>query len=194
MTEEMFEILIGKYLDGEITAAEQSALQEAMDGNDKFRELFEQLQELHRRCEQAVGAELIAQGGEADDIFDMALRRRQGRFVKLACRRPRLMSSGWVRFAVGLAAGILLGIGVHLALSAGEVPDGGTAQPVAMIPPGGDAGRRQETPSEADKNEEGSNVVRNVDWYSFTDDTGNEWLIEGYRENVVRPAAYRGDL
>jgi hypothetical protein len=187
MTEEMLEILIGKYLDGEITAAEQSALQEAMDGNDKFRELFEQLQELHRRSEQAVGAELIARGREADDIFDMALRRRRGRFVKFT-------SPGWVRFAVGLAAGILLGIGVHLALSVSKLPDSSTAQPVAVIPPGGDAGIKQETPSEADKNEEGSNVVRNVDWYSFTDDTGNEWLIEGYRENVVRPAAYRDDL
>jgi hypothetical protein len=38
------------------------------------------------------------------------------------------------------------------------------------------------------------NIFRNVDWYSFTDKQGNQWLIEGLREDVVRPAAYSGDL
>ena len=37
-------------------------------------------------------------------------------------------------------------------------------------------------------------VMRKVDWYSFTDETGSQWLIEGVREGVARPAAYYDDL
>ncbi len=33
-------------------------------------------------------------------------------------------------------------------------------------------------------------VVLNVDWYNFTDKQGNKWLVEGLRENMVKPAAY----
>jgi hypothetical protein len=39
-----------------------------------------------------------------------------------------------------------------------------------------------------------NNVFRNVDWYNFTDKEGNQWLIEGLRENIVRPASYSEDL
>ena len=29
---------------------------------------------------------------------------------------------------------------------------------------------------------------------NFTDDTGDQWLIENYRQNAVTPAGYYGDL
>jgi hypothetical protein len=37
-------------------------------------------------------------------------------------------------------------------------------------------------------------VTRQVEWYGFTDPAGNQWLIEGYREGVVKPASYHGGL
>jgi hypothetical protein len=37
-------------------------------------------------------------------------------------------------------------------------------------------------------------VTREVEWYGFTDPAGNHWLIEGYREGVVKPASYHGGL
>jgi hypothetical protein len=33
-----------------------------------------------------------------------------------------------------------------------------------------------------------------VDWYLFTDRTGNQWLLEGTYAGAVRPAAPAGDL
>jgi hypothetical protein len=38
------------------------------------------------------------------------------------------------------------------------------------------------------------NVIRNVDWYSFTDESGDQWLVEGLRESIVRPAVYEEGL
>ena len=56
----------------------------------------------------------------------------------------------------------------------------------------------QAEPEEADfptlMTDQDGNVFRNVDWYNFTDKEGNQWLIEGLRENIVRPASYSGDL
>ena len=37
-------------------------------------------------------------------------------------------------------------------------------------------------------------VTRELDWYVVTDGTGNQWLIEGVREGMVRPVAYHGGL
>ena len=37
-------------------------------------------------------------------------------------------------------------------------------------------------------------VIRNVDLYNFTDEQGNQWMLEGLRENVVRPAVYTEGL
>ena len=47
MTNEILEILIGKYLDGEITPSEQQMLEEALVSEPQARELLEQLQNLH---------------------------------------------------------------------------------------------------------------------------------------------------
>ena len=40
---EMLEILMGKYMDGQITPGENRMLQEALEDDDEARELFEQL-------------------------------------------------------------------------------------------------------------------------------------------------------
>jgi hypothetical protein len=36
--------------------------------------------------------------------------------------------------------------------------------------------------------------VSNVDWYRFTDENGNQWIVEGVRQNLVRPATYEQGL
>ena len=58
MTEEMLEILIGKYLDGEITPIEQRLLDQALQKDSQAKELFEQLQDLHRASQEAIDAEI----------------------------------------------------------------------------------------------------------------------------------------
>ncbi len=37
-------------------------------------------------------------------------------------------------------------------------------------------------------------IQRVVDWYVYTDRDGNQWLIEGAREGMVKPAVYRDGL
>ena len=32
------------------------------------------------------------------------------------------------------------------------------------------------------------------DWYNFTDKQGNKWLVEGLREDIVKPAVYHDGL
>ena len=37
-------------------------------------------------------------------------------------------------------------------------------------------------------------IQRVVDWYVYTDQDGNQWLIEGTREGMVKPPVYRDGL
>ena len=189
MTQEMLEILIGKYLDGEITPSEQQILQAELDSNPQAKELLEQLQDLHEHSCEAVASEITGAGKEAGEIFEQAWQRRSvnplRRILKMDVR---------LRFAAGLVAGLAIGLILHFVLTlvstpqSPEVPANILAQnegnrmdavqytyPQPLIDPAG-------------------NSMRNVDWYSFTDNQGNQWLIEGLRENTVRPAVYYGDL
>jgi len=188
MTEETLEILIGKYLDGEITPSEQQILQTELDRNPQAKELLEQLQDLHERSCEAVASEIIERGKEAGEIFEQAWQQRPVNPL-----RRVLKMNGPLRFAVGLAAGLAIGLMLHFVLlfvstqQSPDVPanivaqdqgnqmDAGLTFPQPLMDPAG-------------------NAIRNVDWYSFTDNQGNQWLVEGLRENIVRPAAYYGDL
>jgi hypothetical protein len=101
---------------------------------------------------------------------------------------------GHLRFAVGLAAGFLLGVFVHFLSVWGTRPSVQAPEPTRVA---------RDVPSETDnrigvpapvERQLVHPVTREVDWYMFTDPTGNQWLIEGMREGVVKPAAYRGEL
>ena len=182
ITEDMLEILIGRYIDGEITPSEQKMLDGAMEKDVGVRELLEQLTGLHEAGAEAVALEVLDKGRPAEEIIEKAWRRRQP-------VRRRILSGGVVRFAAGIAAGLVIGLALHLALSGG--PDGGGNE----IESGLIASR---TPDRL-KIEQAApvlfgDVIRNVDYYGFMDDAGAQWLVEGLRENEVRPAAYYGDL
>ena len=189
MTQEMLEILIGKYLDGEITPSEQHILQTELDSDPKAKVLLEQLQDLHDRSCEAVGSEIIGRGKEAEEIFEQAWQRKAANPLHRI-----LMIDGWLRFAAGLAAGFAIGLILHFVL-----PLVSTTQrpyvPVNIVAKNADnqIGTEQLTHPQPLMDPDGSSL-RNVDWYSFTDNQGNQWLIEGLRENTVRPAVYYGDL
>lgn len=189
MTQEMLEILIGKYLDGEITPSEQHILQTELDSNPKAKELLDQLQDLHERSCEAVSSEIIGRGNEAGEIFEQAWQRRAANPL-----RRVLKIDGRLRFAAGLAAGLIIGLMLHFVLplvSTTQRPD----VPANMLAQnaGNQMDAEQQTYPQPLINP-ADNSLRNVDWYSFTDKQGNQWLIEGLRENNVKPAAYYGDL
>ena len=189
MTQETLEILIGKHLDGEITPSEQQILQKRLDSNPHARELLEQLQALNERSCEVVASEIVGRGKEAEEVFEQAWQRQAvnpfHRIIKM---------DGRLRFAVGLAAGLVIGLMLHFIQPFISTPSNPPA-PVNMLAQNTDnqmnAGQFAVPESQANPAE---NTVRNVDWYSFTDKQGNQWLIEGLRENNVRPAAYYGDL
>lgn len=189
MTQEMLEILIGKYLDGEIMPSEQQILQKELDSDPHAKELLEQLQALNERSCEAVTTEIIGRGKEAEEIFEQAWQRQAANPL-----RRVLKMDGRLRFAAGLAAGLAIGLLLHFVLpfvSTTQSPD----VPTNMLAQNTDNQMDAEqftypqTPTDPTGNSQ-----RNVDWYSFTDKQGNQWLVEGLRENTVRPAVYYGDL
>jgi hypothetical protein len=189
MKKEMLEILIGKYLDGEITPSEQQILQTELDSDLHAKELLEQLQALNERSCEVIATEIIGRGKEAEEIFEQAWQRQAANPL-----RRILMMDGRLRFAVGLAAGLIIGLLLHFVLPFVSTPQN-PAAPANML--------AQNTDNQTDMEQftypqtltdPVGNSLRNVDWYSFTDKQGNQWLIEGLREDTVKPAAYYGDL
>jgi anti-sigma factor RsiW len=188
MEPEIFEMLIGKYIDGEITDKEHQMLDEELERDFEAREFIKQLQELDKYSREAVGSEIFQNSREASDIFERAWQRRRHpvfRFLKPA--------SGWFSFAAGLAAGLLIGIGLHFAFSTKAVPPTGTRQQIATqgskVP-----GDTQATSITNLPNTSATKETRNIDWFSFTDKDGDEWIVEGLRKDILRPASYSKEL
>lgn len=187
-TDDRLEILIGKLLDSEISPAEQRILDRELEQNGQARELLEQLRVLHD-CGREIVAQEVHQGGaDPRDVFERAWRQSRGSTWRRIARLD-----GLPRFAAGLAAGFLLGLTLHFVLVGGSEPPIYTGGPrVVKGTPvetrGWNEGRP--TPGRQIPNQ----ITREVEWYGFTDQAGNQWLIEGYREGVARPASYQGGL
>ena len=189
MTQEMLEIMMGKHLDGEITPSEQRLLEAELDRNPQARELLGQLRQMHERCGEAVVSELLGRGRTPEEIFERAWQRRSQQPL-----RSSMKIRGRIRFAAGLAAGLLMGLALHFVLPIFSTPG-------SDLPPGNILAQDPESPADVEQQiferlsaDPAGQMILNVDWYNFTDQHGNKWLVEGLRENTVRPAAYYGDL
>lgn len=191
ISEEMFEVLIGKYLDGEITPSEQRLLEAKLDMDPKASELLEQYQILHDQSNEVLAVELLEKGKSPEDIFEKAFQKSKHKnhhIIKL---------SGWIRFATGVAAGLIFGIALHFTLlqTSSGIND---LNSVPTTPDNTKYVKRIDEnilfgPSQSQIQPTGV-PVRNVDWYNFTDENGNQWLVEGVRENHARTAVYQQSL
>ena len=184
-TNDWLEILIGKLVDGEISPAERKLLERELETNSQARELIEQLRSLHQASCQAVAAE-VSGGASAEEVFERAWRQN----TKSTYRRV-LRFDGRMRFAMGLAAGLILGLTLHFAAvwnSKAPVQLTGPRE-VAAAPAPVDKG-----PGGVQRvNAGGSHpVTGEVDWYVYTSPSGEQYLVEGVREGLVRTADYRG--
>lgn len=189
MKQEILEMLIGKYLDGEITSSERQMLDAAMESDPDARELLEQLQDLHRQACEVISSEVLDRGKTAEEIFEHAWRHRTRnplhRIIRLG---------GLLRFTAGLAAGLVIGLTLHFALPVRSMP-GNDEVPEKTLAQSTTAREDVEQMStQLFPSNRAQNVSRNVDWYSFTDENGDQWLIEGYRQSIVKPVAYNPDL
>ena len=192
MNQEMLEILIGKYLDSEITPAEQRLLDAELIGNSESRRLLQQYQQLRELTCEAFTAGIVEAGRSAQEVFETAC---AGGGAKGINRTGR--SLGWLRFAAGLAAGVMIGWGAYFILSDSSPSNTSNMprHPPAVIAEQNENKLNVDFPRiEPQRTPSRLRVVRNVDWYNFTDESGDEWLVEGYRENTVSPVVYHGDL
>jgi len=189
MNQETLEILIGKYLDGEITPSEQLILDAELERDSQARELLQQLQDLHERSSELVTSQILGRGGTSADIFERAWQ-QQAKYPFHAA----IKWGGYIRFAAGVAAGLAMGLALHFVLSVASTPTGEPARPNLFVQDVPDQTGIESPAFPLFPSDPAESPIRNVDWYSFTDKQGNQWIVEGFRENRARPAAYYGDL
>jgi anti-sigma factor RsiW len=189
MTQEMLEIMIGKYLDGEITPGEQRLLEAELDRDPQAKELLGQLQDLHESCGEVVASEILGQGKAPEDVFEQAWGRRSKQPLRLMMK-----IRGHARFAAGVAAGLVMGLALHFVLPIVSTSGSDPVGPNVVA---------RDTESEAIfeqpalpgfLSDPAGEMILNVDWYNFTDKQGNKWLVEGLREDMVKPAVYYDGL
>jgi hypothetical protein len=94
----------------------------------------------------------------------------------------------------GLAAGFVLGLALHFTLVWGGGPQ---TQPAAG-PAFADDTQPKITGADGVVpvvfSDASRPAVRKVDYYSFTDQQGNQWIVEGIREGVVKPVDSYGEI
>lgn len=209
------EIRIGKFLDGELSLPERGRLEAELQRDRRAKELFEQMRLLHECSCGVVTHEVLGRGADPAEIFERAWQQNQRSFWRRIARGG-LVRNGWhwgaradgrLRFAVGVAAGLLLGLALHFVfLAQSGSPSATPAQPrVAVDVPSGRNGPI-EMASQAPNDGFGPSVVpvsspaglpqitREVNGYIYTDRDGNQWLIVGTQEGKVKPAVYRNAL
>jgi anti-sigma factor RsiW len=203
VTDDRLEILIGKSLDGELSPQERRLLESELEQNRYAKELFEQMRVLHECSCGVVTHEILGQGADPVEVFERAWQQNERSLWRRVITadghlhwgsQTRRIGFGGGRFAVGLAAGFLLGLVLHFVLAQlSETPTNVPSESlVAREPSPAQDGRMVASPGI--RRGAPREITREVDWYVFTDRTGNQWLIEGVREGMVRPAAYRGSL
>ncbi|MGD8501942.1 MAG: hypothetical protein PVJ86_14920 [Phycisphaerales bacterium] len=189
MTKEVLEILIGKYLDGEIAPSEQRILEAELERDAQAKGLLRQLQDLHQGSRDVIASEVLDRGKAAEEIFEQVWQQQSKHPL-----RPTIKMGGYMRFAAGLAAGFVIGLSLHFVLPAVSERTNGSAPPDVLVHSADNEMNLERPAFPRFLTDPADNVIRNVDWYNFTDEQGNQWLVEGLRENTVRPAIYEGDL
>lgn len=187
MMNEMTEILISKYLDSEITPAEQRMLDKALAESNEARAYFEAMLLLKDQSEQVLAEEVLERCQPAETIIAQAFAQAD---------RPRhyqFKVPAWMRVAATIAAGFILGV---IALAFWQSRDAQLPEPVE--PTVADTQTVDGTQLAADEPVTPSlpsvPLRRRVEYYPFRDRQGEEYLIERYRDSAVAPVGYQGDL
>ncbi len=179
------EVLINRYLDGEISAREMEDLRSMVEGDDEARDLFGQMQQLHHACQEAVQTRVLQPSRPVEDLIASAWEGRTPRAWTGKARR--ILFS---QFTYGLAAGLVVAIGAHLLL-ASLYPSASTSaglgpRMTTLLNPGRQGGAA--TTAFADESSQEERLPQ-VNYYSYTDSEGTQWVIEGVSEERVRTVA-----
>lgn len=192
MNPELTELLIGKFLDSEITPAEKRLLDEELKQNPQARQLLLELQQLHQQTQQVFMREIAEQGQPVEQIIQQALQKQP-----LMARQQRIRLSPWLHLAANVAAGFVLGFGVYHFFAHSNTPETIPAPQAPQSP----VVQANPAPKEIHRVAEDlrprlllPGKTGRVDYYLYPDPSGSEWLIEAYRDTGVETASYHGDL
>ncbi len=202
-TLDKLEILIGKSLDGELSPKERCLLENELQQNSDAKELFEQMRVLQECSCGVVTHAILRRGADPADVFERAWQQDKRSFWRRVAQRvPRregarvgARADGHLRFVAGVAAGLLLGlilnfVSVVRTNTAGDVPPW-RSQFARNVPPDGN-GQLGMLP--ASLPQDPVQIDPSVDWYVYTDQAGERWLLAGTREGIVQTVAERGGL
>ena len=237
MNDETTEILISKFLDSEITPAEQRILEAKLSQDADARDLLESLRQLRDQASRALNDELGSVGRSPEELFAAAASQSVGHRNTVTTFAQRY----W-QVAAALAVGVLIGtqafrlnqynpssadpaVSKAITHDAARVVNNETSyaatdngrdnpnpnnnsssssdgnmsavdadeQKIARARPNGQSGptaTRPRTPQPDLMGRPGGAV----DWYTYTDQTGNRWLLQKPTNTPVRRAAHNGDL
>jgi anti-sigma factor RsiW len=176
------EVLVNRYLDGEISAREMEDLRALVDSDEQARDLFEQMQQLHHACQDAIQTHVLQPGRPMEDLIASAWEGQSSH--AWTGRVKRVVPS---QFAYGLAAGLLIAVSVYLVSTglgaASPAPAGVSGSVVAS------SGRTVPvTPASLDEPSQEDALPR-VNLYYYRDSQGTSWVIEGLSEERVRTVA-----
>ena len=206
MNQEMLETLIGKYIDSEITPAEQRLLDEEMMDNPQARLMLQQFQQMHEQSRQLLTQEILPASDSPETVFNQALATEQR-----AVRTPNIFRSRWSNLAASVAAALLVGLlgyaiyinrmpqpiqtsvngDTKVAMDNSEVSENSTA--VAL------ADAENELPDATPRllrDTNPSKFSHLPDVIVYTDTDGSQWMLEVVPENDARvqTLAYQGDI
>jgi hypothetical protein len=179
------EVLINRYLDGEISAREMEDLRALVDSDNQAKDLFEQMQQLHRSCQDMVQTYVLQPGRPVEDLIATAW---QGQRAPVWIGRiKRVVFSPFIS---GLAAGLLIAAMAYLVMTSLRTSGPTTGRfPAPETVATGKGSDRQTSPLTEDLSSQ--DTLRQVDGYSFRDRQGNLWFVEGLSEERIQPVAYQ---
>lgn len=178
MRNSTIEILINKFIDKEISPEEQQMLQKILAEDAEARQLLSELQSIDGKASEALKVQ-ASKGRSFNDIFEDASRESRN----MPARGSKIFTR--MNFAAGLAAGLIIGLSIHLTLQ--NIKENTVRQQPT-------ASKSNSIKSTQPLFYENRGTIQNVDYYHLTDDRGNQWLIEGYRQDIVKPAVYNRGL
>ncbi|MBN2376782.1 MAG: hypothetical protein JXD22_10290 [Sedimentisphaerales bacterium] len=217
MNQEMLEILIGKFIDSEITPAEQRLLDEELTNNPQARLLLRQFQQIHEQARQLVSQEILPAGDSPETIFSRALATQER-----AGSSPNIFHRRWANLAASVAAALLVGLLSYAAYREwahqAELPPAKNDTDIMAnnsatsvdIMSNNSATSDSSTAVAVADNEgnpkaESPRLLRQTNTYKFShlpdvmvysDPSGSQWLLEVVPENAnqVQNVAYQGDI
>lgn len=193
MNEEMRDILISKFIDSEITPAEQRLLDEELASNPESRQLLNDLQQIDDQAGQLI-----------QDTLQLSTASPESHFQKACQKIPPSQSDrrriGWriTTWAASLAACLAIAWTVWIMMADQKTPPANSepTNPVVaqLDEPGIQPAVEPRFKPRWIRDITPNHRAYDIDWYTYTDQSGSEYLVEMYRDKNVTTASHNEGL